>query len=120
MKSAERMKDGRLSLVFRFPYGDPQFKEILAEVKQLPDRNFNKKEKTWEVPDISIVRDRLTELGFTLPEKKVQEERIFVNLERKMKCGVGKSGHCQINDKYACVDGPVLRYSDLESLPEAI
>ena len=25
-----------------------------------------------------------------------------------MKCGVGKCGHCQINDKYVCVDGPVF------------
>jgi NAD(P)H-flavin reductase len=56
----------------------------------------------------------------TLAEKNVSKERIFVNLERKMKCGVGKCGHCQMNDKYACVDGPVFRYSDLEFVPEAI
>ena len=55
-----------------------------------------------------------------LAESKVPNERIFVNLERKMKCGVGKCGHCQINDKYVCIDGPVFRYSDLESVPEAI
>ena len=55
-----------------------------------------------------------------LAEVAVPKERIFVNLERKMKCGVGKCGHCQMNDKYACVDGPVFRYSDLNSVPEAI
>jgi len=56
----------------------------------------------------------------SMTEMKVPEDKIFVNLERKMKCGVGKCGHCQINDKYACVDGPVFRYSDLETVPEAI
>jgi sulfhydrogenase subunit gamma (sulfur reductase) len=55
-----------------------------------------------------------------LAEKGVAHESIFLNLERKMKCGVGKCGHCQINDTYVCMDGPVFRYSDLVSLPEAI
>ena len=51
---------------------------------------------------------------------KVQRENIYVNLERKMKCGVGKCGHCQINNFYVCMDGPVFRYSDLGVAPEAI
>jgi len=55
-----------------------------------------------------------------LAENNVPKERIYVNLERKMKCGVGKCGHCQINDKYVCVDGPVFRYSDLDLVPEAL
>ena len=55
-----------------------------------------------------------------LEEDNVPHENIFLNLERNMKCGVGKCGHCQINDKYVCVDGPVFRYSDLGSVPEAI
>ena len=53
-------------------------------------------------------------------EKMVPHDKIFVNLERKMKCGVGKCGHCQINQTYVCQDGPVFRYSDLDNIPEAI
>lgn len=49
----------------------------------------------------------------------VPHENIFVDLERRMKCGVGKCGHCQINDKYTCVDGPVFAYSEVEDLGEA-
>ncbi len=45
---------------------------------------------------------------------------VFVDLERRMKCGIGKCGHCQINDKYVCLDGPVFRFSDIEKLEEAI
>jgi NAD(P)H-flavin reductase len=55
-----------------------------------------------------------------LAEHEVPHQNIFLNLERKMKCGVGKCGHCQINHAYVCMSGPVFRYSDLASLPEAI
>jgi len=56
----------------------------------------------------------------SLEEYDVPHSHIFLNLERKMKCGVGKCGHCQINDTYCCMDGPVFRYSDLATMPEAI
>ena len=55
-----------------------------------------------------------------LDKFKVPLENIYVDLERRMKCGVGKCGHCQINDKYVCMDGPVFRYSDIKDLEEAI
>lgn len=48
------------------------------------------------------------------------DERIFLSLERRMKCGVGKCGHCQINSAYVCQEGPVFRLSDLKGLPEAL
>jgi sulfhydrogenase subunit gamma (sulfur reductase) len=56
----------------------------------------------------------------SMKEAGVPEENIFVNLERRMKCGVGKCGHCQMNGQYVCQSGPVYRFSDLENIPEAI
>ena len=50
----------------------------------------------------------------------ISREHIFVDLERRMKCGLGKCGHCQINDKYCCVDGPVFSYASIGNLEEAI
>ncbi len=47
------------------------------------------------------------------------KENIIVSLERRMKCGVGKCGHCQINGVYVCKEGPVFNFKDLENLPEA-
>ncbi|MBN2513273.1 MAG: FAD/NAD(P)-binding protein [Sedimentisphaerales bacterium] len=55
-----------------------------------------------------------------LAEAEVPADSIYVNLERRMKCGVGKCGHCQINGLYVCQDGPVFRWSDLALVPEAI
>lgn len=52
--------------------------------------------------------------------KKLSEENIFFSLERRMKCGVGKCGHCQINQVYCCLDGPVFSYKQLKFLPEGL
>lgn len=39
------------------------------------------------------------------------EEQIWISHERKMCCGIGKCGHCRINDTYVCLDGPVFNYA---------
>ena len=52
--------------------------------------------------------------------KGIPETQIYLSLERRMKCGVGKCGHCQINDLYCCQDGPVFRYADVKGLEEAL
>lgn len=52
--------------------------------------------------------------------KGLSETQIYLSLERRMKCGVGKCGHCQINELYCCQDGPVFRYSDIKALEEAL
>lgn len=56
-----------------------------------------------------------------LVKQGYDEHRIFVTLERRMKCGVGKCGHCNLGNstswKYACKDGPVFDYYDIISTP---
>jgi len=54
-----------------------------------------------------------------LKQKGVPDENIIVSLERRMKCGVGKCGHCQINGVYVCLEGPVFNYAEIKELPEA-
>jgi len=46
--------------------------------------------------------------------------RIYMSLERRMGCGMGKCGQCQINGVYVCKDGPVFRYLDAKRLAEAL
>jgi NAD(P)H-flavin reductase len=55
-----------------------------------------------------------------LLSKGIQDGRIYLSLERRMKCGLGKCGHCQINNVYVCQKGPVFSYAQLKELPEAI
>ncbi len=52
--------------------------------------------------------------------KGIPDDQIIVSLERRMKCGVGKCGHCQINDIYVCQEGPVFNYARIKNLKEAI
>jgi len=49
-----------------------------------------------------------------LSEKGLTSRHIVVSLERQMRCGVGKCGHCSIEHLYCCQDGPVFRLSDIE------
>jgi anaerobic sulfite reductase subunit B len=41
----------------------------------------------------------------------LKEDDIWISQERKMCCGLGKCGHCRINDTYICLSGPVFNYS---------
>ena len=56
----------------------------------------------------------------SLKEMGVRDDHILVSLERRMKCAVGKCGHCQINNLYVCKDGPVFNYADIKDLQEAM
>ncbi|MBU0637288.1 MAG: FAD/NAD(P)-binding protein [Planctomycetes bacterium] len=52
--------------------------------------------------------------------RRVPQKSIYCSLERRMKCGVGKCGHCQVNNVYVCQEGPVFKYGDLKAMREAL
>ncbi len=47
-----------------------------------------------------------------------KEKDILMTLERYMKCGIGKCGHCNIGEKFVCLDGPVFTYEEIRRFPE--
>ncbi len=55
-----------------------------------------------------------------LLKKGIPESHIYLSLERHMKCGLGKCGHCQIHDVYCCQDGPVFNYRWVKKIRGAI
>lgn len=55
-----------------------------------------------------------------LHAKGINDKNIVVSLERYMKCGVGKCGHCTIDHLYCCIDGPVFTLDQVSSLKGAI
>jgi sulfhydrogenase subunit gamma (sulfur reductase) len=55
-----------------------------------------------------------------MDKKNVPHENIAVSLERYMKCGVGKCGHCTIEHLYCCLDGPVFWLPEIEHLKGAL
>lgn len=55
-----------------------------------------------------------------LHQKGLSDADIVVSLERHMKCGVGKCGHCTIEHLYCCLDGPVFRLSEIADVKGAL
>jgi NAD(P)H-flavin reductase len=51
-----------------------------------------------------------------LEKRGIEDERIYVSLERNMKCGVGLCGHCQLGPTFVCKDGPVYCYREIQSI----
>jgi len=54
-----------------------------------------------------------------LKKLNFEDENIYTTLERRMKCGIGKCGRCNIGEKFVCVDGPVFSLKELNSIPES-
>jgi NAD(P)H-flavin reductase len=51
-----------------------------------------------------------------LRARGVPDERIFLSLERDMRCGVGLCGHCQLGPTLICRDGPVYTQAQVAEL----
>lgn len=82
-----------------------------------------------DLPKLDPARTRVAIIGppvmfkFALLEvlaRRIPQKNIYCSLERRMKCGVGRCGHCQANDVYVCVDGPVFTYARLKAVREAL
>lgn len=58
-----------------------------------------------------FVLKKLLDLGYS-------KGRIYMSLERRMECGLGKCGHCVVGHKYTCIEGPIFTYWDAINLPE--
>ena len=55
-----------------------------------------------------------------LNEQGMPMQRMFVSLERRMHCGMGKCCRCNVGSTYTCVSGPVFDYWSVMNLKEAI
>lgn len=55
-----------------------------------------------------------------LDKQGIPMNRMFVSLERRMNCGMGKCCRCMVGSTFTCVDGPVFDYWSVMNLKEAI
>ena len=55
-----------------------------------------------------------------LSEQGMPMWRMFVSLERRMHCGMGKCCRCNIGSTFTCMEGPVFDYWTVMNLKEAI
>ncbi len=50
----------------------------------------------------------------------ISPARLYVSLERRMKCGIGQCGHCQHGSAFVCKDGPVFLYREISRFPDGL
>ena len=63
-------------------------------------------------PEIML---RFVTLG--LLEKGFKPEQIYLSMNRRMSCGIGKCGRCNIGPYYLCKDGPDMNYAKIKDYP---
>jgi sulfhydrogenase subunit gamma (sulfur reductase) len=140
-----RGRYGRITILYgaRTP-GDLLFKDELAEWDAREDVDLrltvDRGDETWEgnvgvittlFPalqvysrnTIAVVVGPPVMYRYVLMEllgKGIPEGNIWFSLERRMKCGVGKCGHCQMEDLYTCQSGPAFSYAEIKHIEEAI
>lgn len=54
---------------------------------------------------------------FTLVEEGFSPEQIYLSMNRRMSCGMGLCGRCNIGPYYLCKDGPDVKYALIENYP---
>jgi NAD(P)H-flavin reductase len=113
---AEWGKRSDIKLVVTVDQGDKDWKGKVGLVPNVLEEVAPSSENTYAVicgPPIMI--------KFTFPKLmalRFPNERIYTSLEKRMKCGIGKCGRCNIGHLYVCKDGPVFSYAQLEKLPK--
>jgi sulfite reductase subunit B len=141
----ERKSFGNVTILFgaRSP-AERLFLEELADWSKRPDIVFletvDRGDDTWKgnvgvittlIPKVQITPRKTIAVvvgppvmyRFVIAELKkrdLPDENIILSLERRMKCGIGKCGHCQLNGVYVCQEGPVFSYAQLRNLREAV
>jgi NAD(P)H-flavin reductase len=51
-----------------------------------------------------------------LRDAGVAPGRIYLSMERNMKCAIGLCGHCQFGPTFVCKDGPVMRLDEIAEI----
>ena len=93
--------------------GDDTYQEGLV-TEYIPDLKVHKVSEA-----VAIVVGPPMMMKFSLQgllEVGFKKENIWISHERKMCCGLGKCGHCRINNVYVCLDGPVFNYASAQYL----
>ena len=82
--------------------------------KYIPDLKFQDVKNAVFICVGPPVMIRFTIMG--IKDLGVEDHQIWTSYERKMCCGLGKCGHCKMNEKYVCLDGPVFNYTEAKEL----
>ena len=116
-----RRDDIGLSIIVERP--DPSWKGPVGMITDVLDPLLSERGKSFARNTFAIVCgppvmfkficNQLTGIGFPM-------QKMFVSLERRMHCGIGKCCRCNVGSTYTCLSGPVFDYWTVMNLKEAI
>lgn len=87
---------------------------VPAYLEQLSPRPQGKKVVLCGPPlMIKFTIQSLDRLGFA-------HQDVITTLEKRMKCGIGQCGRCNIGSSYVCLDGPVYTLAQLDQMPQEL
>jgi len=95
--------------------GDPDWKGNVGVVTTILDGLDVDVSESFAVscgPEIMLkfVTLKLMEIGYA-------PERIYLSMNRRMSCGTGKCGRCNVGPYYLCKDGPDMNYALIKDYP---
>ena len=105
-------KDSSINMVTTVDRGDESWKGRVGVVPKILEEVAPSAKNAVVIvcgPPIMIrfTFPALAKLGFT-------PEQMITTLEKRMKCGIGKCGRCNIGNLYVCRDGPVFTYAQIK------
>ncbi len=111
-----RIDDINLQVIVEKP--DTMWTGSVGLITKLLDDIDISSDKTYAIvcgPPVmfKFVCNRLSGMGIPM-------QRMFISLERRMHCGMGKCCRCNIGSTYTCIDGPIFDYWSVMNLKEAI
>ena len=95
---------------------DDKWNGYTGSISELLEKSELKKDNSIVITSCSHkiakpVIDVLKKAGF-------EDSQIYMLLKRQIRCGIGKCGHCIIQNKYVCRDGPVFCYEESKNLKD--
>lgn len=102
---------------------DPSWKGPVGLITKILEEIFSKRDDDLFKNTYAIVCGPPVMFKFVcnmLRQKDVPMQKMFVSLERRMHCGMGKCCRCNVGSTYTCLNGPVFDYWSVMNLKEAI
>jgi sulfhydrogenase subunit gamma (sulfur reductase) len=103
--------------------GDPSWKGPVGMITKVLQDIFALRDEDYFQKTYAIVCGPPVMFKFVctmLNERDIPMQKMFVSLERRMHCGMGKCCRCNVGSTYTCLKGPVFDYWSVMNMKEAI
>jgi len=107
-------EEGRLDLMVSVDYAIAEWHGPVGVVTDLIKRLRLRPERTSVMVCGPRIMNRF--VTWQILRLRLPPHQLFVSLERNMRCGVGRCGHCQYGPKFVCKDGPVFALDSIRGI----